>query len=443
MKASRATFVQLAAAMSAGILTALLFTTSASANDAALQPGLTEDWNGARTDLTNEGLQFQVKGIFEGAYNPSGGDNNSAAGAGELDFVALADLGKLVGDDGGSVEAKITKRFGANLVDVAGLDTLMQVQEIWGRGDIWRLTMLSFSQDIFDKKLNVEFSRLNAGADFDAFSCNFENLGFCGSVPGNIVGDYWYNSPVSQWGGRLKANVSDTVYLEAGAYQINPDNLAHGFSFDFSGGNGTLIPFELGWKPKLLSGLPGEYNIGGWIVTMHAPDVFNDVNGDPLQVTGLLARQDYGRSGFYLSLKQQVTGNAPPDDAPPGANGKGLTLFANFTRADTRTSMLDRQFAIGAVYKGAIPSRADDEIALAFGATHVNDRVARGEALHDVTALPFEPVQHTEYVTELDYRAQVGKGAELTPNLQYIADPGGAAAPNDIVVLGLKAALTL
>src|SRR6185437_7602964 len=140
MKASRATFVQLAAAMSAGILTALLFTTSASANDAALQPGLTGDWNGARTDLTNEGLQFQVKGIFEGAYNPSGGDNNSAAGAGELDFVALADLGKLVGDDGGSVEAKITKRFGANLVDVAGLDTLMQVQEIWGRGDIWRLT---------------------------------------------------------------------------------------------------------------------------------------------------------------------------------------------------------------------------------------------------------------------------------------------------------------
>ncbi len=426
-----------------GFLAVLLAGGTAFANDENLQPGLTGDWDGVRTNLENDGLQLQSKGIFEGADNPSGGDRQAATGAGEVDFLALADLDKLIGDEGGSLEAKITDRFGANLVTAAGLNTLMQPQEIWGRGDIWRLTQLSFSQDLFAKRVNIEFGRMNPGDEIDVFSCNFQNLNFCGSQPGNIEGDYWYNSPIGQWGGRVKANISQTVYLEAAAYQINPNNLTHGFSFDFSGGKGALIPLELGWKPKLLGNLPGVYQLGGWYSTMRAPDVFADSNGNPLAVTGLPARQDTGRSGFYVSLKQQVTGEAPPNGAPPTTNGEGLTLFANFTQADEHTSMLDRQFAIGAVYKGAIPGRADDELALAFGTTHVNDRVALGQALHDIVALPFEPIQNTEYVTELDYRIVVVKGAELTPNLQYIAAPGGVTKCSDIVVLGLKTMFTL
>jgi porin len=427
-----------------GSLVVLFASGTAFANDASFQPGLTGDWNGARTDLKNEGWQFQVKGVFEGAWNPSGGDHESATGANELDFMALADLGKLIGDDGGSVEANITKRFGANLVDVAGLNSLMQVQEIYGRGDIWRLTQLSFAQDLFNKAINIEFGRMNPGADFDVISCNFENLTFCGSTPGNVDGDYWFNSPVSQWGGRVKANLNDALDVEAGLYQINPKNLAHGFSFDFSGGQGELIPFELEWKPALIAGLPGDYQIGGWHSSMRAADVFYDVNRNAAAVTGLPSLMDHGRNGFFLDARQQVTGEAPPKDAVPGSYGKGLTLFAKYLQSDRDTSMMDRQFAVGATYKGAIPSRADDEIAVAFGATHINDRLADGEALHNAAGLvPLQPVQHTEYATELDYRAMVAQGAELSPNLQYIVDPGGVSARKDVFVLGLKATLTL
>ena len=165
-----------------GCAAALAVSSAAFANDTDFQPGLTGDWNGARTDLKNEGWQFQVKGVFEGAWNPSGGDHQSVTGANELGFAALADLGKLIGDDGGSIEANITKRFGANLVDVAGLNSLMQVQEIYGRGDIWRLTQLSFEQNLFNKAVSIEFGRMNPGADFDVIPCNFENLTFCGST---------------------------------------------------------------------------------------------------------------------------------------------------------------------------------------------------------------------------------------------------------------------
>ncbi len=424
-------------------LALLLGAGPALANDKTFQPGITGDWGGERSRLKDEGWQFQVRAIAEGAYNPVGGAHPAAAGAGELDLAGLVDLGKLIGDDGGSLEAKITDRFGASLKGAGALDTLMQVQEIWGRGDIWRLTQLSLAQDFFGKALNIELGRVNPGGDFDVFACNFQNLSFCGPPAGNIDGDYWFNSPVSQWGVRAKLSASDMFDAEIGVYQINPGNLARGFNFDFSGGKGELIPFKLEWKPALMFDLPGDYQIGGWYSTMRAPDVFYDVNRGPAVLTGLDPLVDHGRSGFFLSAKQQVTGEAPPKKAPLGTNGKGLTLFVNFTQSDRSTSMLDNQFGVGGIYKGAIPGRPDDEIALAFGTTHVNGRVANGQVLNNRAGLPFLPVQHTEFVTELDYRAILMPGAEISPNFQYISHPGGVGARKDIIVLGLKGTLAL
>jgi porin len=269
----------------------------------------------------DEGWQFQVKGVFEGAFNPSGGDREAAAGAGEADFKALADLGTLIGDQGGSLEAAITDRFGAKLDDAAGLHTLMQTQEIWGRGDIWRLTQLSFAQDLFDKKATIELGRMNPGADFDVLPCNFQNLTFCGAVGGNIDGDYWMNWPVSQWGARAQLQPSDSFSAGAGVYQINPRNIARGFSLDFSGGQGELIPYQVEWKPKLFA-LPGDYQLGGWYATMRADDIFLDADGAPAAVSGVAPLMDHGRKGFFITGRQQVTGDAPAADAPAGADGR-------------------------------------------------------------------------------------------------------------------------
>jgi porin len=426
------------------LMAAPLVSNAALATDQSFTPGFTGDWNGERTALKDQGWQFQVRGLFEGGYNASGGDAQAATGAGETDFDALADLGKLIGDDGGVLEAKVTDRFGANLVGAGGLNTLMQVQEIWGRGDIWRLSQLAFSQALLDKKLNIEVGRINPGGDFDVFACNFQNLNFCGPPAGAIDGDYWFNFPVSQWGARAKVKLSDDLDVEGGVYQVNPVNLTRGFTFDFSGGKGALVPYDIEWKPKLLGQLPGDFQLGGWYSDMTAPDTFYDVNRGPATVTSLPALMVHGRRGFFVSARQQLTGEAPAKDAPMGTNGEGLTAFVNFTQSDHSTSMLDNQFAIGAIYKGAIPGRSKDEIGLALGATHVSGRVALGEALHDAAGeTPFEPMQHAEYVTELDYRIIATSGVEISPNLQFVTDPGGVAGRDNVLVLGLRTALTL
>lgn len=412
------------------VLVALTMTAPAWAASGDHSFGLSGDWGGIRAALANDGITFPIKAYFEGAYNPAGGTSRTAAG--EIDLGVIGDLGKLANDPGGKVELTITDRYGAALGSAAGIDPLMEVQDLYGRGDIWRLTQLSFAQSFFGKALNIKGGRLDPGMDFDHLACHFQNLTFCGAQPGNMVGSYWYNAPVSEWGGRVKLNLPRDIYAEVGAYQVNPINLVHGFTFDTSHATGTLIPVEIGWKPKHgLTGLPATYKIGAWYSTTHAADLFDDANGAPKALTGLPGQNRRGLYGFYVSLKHQVTGVAGPMRS-------GLSLFLHYAEANRSTAVLDRQLALGGSYRGLLAERPRDSIALALGATHVNDRAAATEELADAAGFGITPIQHTEYVSEIDYRARLLHGLTLTPNLQVIDDPGGVSARPTAVVIGLR-----
>lgn len=419
------------------LATAVAFTVLAGEAGAAEKggPGLTGDWSGLRPQLAQDGIVFDLNLVFEGAYNPAGGERSRAQQAGQLSLGATGDLDKLLGIPDAKLKLVVTKREGNDLGADAGLNTLQQVQEVYGRGNIWRLTELSYEQGFADDTVDLKFGRVNPGNDFAMFSCDFENLTFCGAAPGNIAGDYWMNSPVSQWGARLKVYIAKGVYMQAGAYQIDRTDQENGRGFTLSaeGGRGTLIPVELGWYPS--TKLPGSYKLGGWYKTGHESDPFLDINHRPQAITGDPALQRDGSFGAYVNFQQQVTGADGGD--------RGLTLFLNGLVADPRTVELDRQFAVGVSYAGPFEVRPQDTVALALGTTHVNGRVADGEAAYNETALTQMPVQRSEYVAELDYRAQATGWLTLDPNLQLIHYPGGDETASDAVVIGLKAALKL
>src|SRR4029078_902899 len=136
--------------------------------------------------------------------------------------------------------------------------------------------------------------------------------------------------------------------------------------------------------PRFGDGLrPGSYKIGAWYDTSTADDVVDDVNGDPIELTGLPARQRDGRYGAYINFEQQLTGN--------------LHAFLNAVVADKRTATTNRQIAAGLIYTGPFSLRPEDDIGLAAGTTHVNSRVA------DVEDLQTLPEQTYEYAFELYY----------------------------------------
>lgn len=379
------------------------------------------DWNGTRRRLEDAGIDFQFGYTGEFASNPIGGIDSKVQYADQYTLGATFDLDRLFDLPDAKFQITLTQRTGRNLSEDARLGTLQEVQEIYGRGQTIRLTDFWYEQTYFNGIFDWKIGRMPVNEDFASFPCDFQNLTFCGSDPGNLVGDYIYNWPISQWGSRFKLNIEEIGYLQLGVYDANPKYLGvddQVLPVFFSHSTGALIPVEIGWTPRFgKNQLPGSYKFGAWYDTSSAADVLEDVNGNPFELTGLPARRHQGRYGAYLSIQQQVTEN--------------LGLFLNAVAADKRTSVTDRQVAVGLTYKGLFDARPEDDLGFAMGTTHINDRLLNATNRGN-----------SEYAFELYYTFRPRPGLLFRPNLQYVHRPGGGGSNDDVIALGLKTAAT-
>ena len=397
------------------------------------------DWDDLRGLLREQGIDFRVGYVSETATNPQGGREQLWRYTDQWTFSTQLDLQKLFGLSQAQFAVVITDRNGKNLSGDAELQSLQQVQEVYGRGQTWRWTEFYFDQKYADGLLDWKIGRLPEGDDFAAFSCEFMNLTFCGSQPGNLVGSYWYNWPVSQWATRLKANIKGFGYVQVGAYEINPSYLLTRYALDLGsppGATGVLAPFEIAWLPTF-GKLAGSYKFGGWYNSSTAPDVVENTLGQPLAIDGGHPLMRHGQYGAYINFLQRLL-------TLGGADSKrGLSVFLNATYADRRTSTLDSQVALGMLYTGPFESRPGDEIGVGVGETHVNSRVADLERQENADGFGPVGVQTSEWVGEIFYNVHVFGWLDLRPNVQYVDQPGGVARNTNDVILGLKLAINL
>lgn len=389
-----------------------------------------------RTRLKDRGVDLSLSYGSETAWNVRGGERERVRETGQFTFGATLDMEKLAGIEGGTFQGTVTYRRGYDLGEKAGLGVLQQVQEVYGRGQTWRLTQFWYQQELGDSGVDLKLGRMTMGEDFAAFSCEFMNLTFCGSQPGNIVGDYWFNWPVSQWAARVRVETANDLYAQAGVFEVNPKNLENDFTIGhFKGATGVLVPLEVGWEPALgPNELPGYYKLGGWYNTANGNDVHLDINRAPRSLTGLPPLRRSGRYGGYVMVQQQVSGRAEE-----ARTVSGLTLFFNATQADRNTSRIDNQITAGLFYTGLLQARPEDVVGLAVGRTNVNARAGRD--LPGPRRRAEKP--GAEYAAELFYGFHVSEWLVLQPNVQYIVNPGGFDNNRDIVVFGLKANLVL
>jgi porin len=392
---------------------------------------------GAAAKPHDDGIELAARFDFEVATNIGGGARRRVAEADQLVLGATVDAGKLLGVTGGMFQATITYRHGKDLGAVADLGTLQQVQEVYGRGQTWRLTQLWYSQVFAGGAADVKLGRLTQGEDFGDFPCQFMNLSFCGMPAGNLVGDYWFNWPVSQWGARLRVRTG-RFYVMAGAYEDDPRDLDRAFAVGHvQGATGVLAPVELGYNARRGSGaLPGTYKLGGWYNSSDGDDVRLAANRQPLGVSGLPPLRRSGRYGVYLQIQQQLSGSA--ENGPDGpVTVRGLVGFINVTQADRQTSLTDNQVALGLSYTGMLTARPKDQLGLAIGRTNFNGR-AEAHA-----ATPGRGPLDAEYVFEFDYGIHATDWLTVRPNIQYVVNPGGNRRADGVVILGLKGAITI
>ncbi len=373
-----------------------------------------------RTKLKDQGIDLSLTLVDEAVTNVAGGTKTNSAQAGQLALQAKFDLAKLAGIQGGMVGVTLVDRFGQNLNTLANIPALQLTNEVFGRGDITRLTEFYYSQKLFDGRLELKGGRLPVGADFFFGQCEFVNLTFCGGQPGNILGGYIFNWPVSQWGGVAHYNITNELQFSVGVYDANPNYLTTSDASIFaapgipssSAAAGVLVPAELTWRGPTFNGLPGVWRLGGWYDDASTIDgglpgiivTIPGVGGVPAQNLG----DQRGRYGIYESILQQLTSE--------GRGPQGWYAFLNSSFGDHRTSFQDYQIALGFKHTGTFVGRPDDEVGFAVGTTHVNSAAA---------ALGNPNAGGNEVPIEAWYGWQATGWLNLKFDAQYVINPGG------------------
>lgn len=377
----------------------------------AESPWMLGDWNGQRSALQQKGYDFSFgyTGEMATLLDASHSSSHGTEYADQFAFGTHFDLDKILGWQDTEAQITITERNRRSLSQTSdALDGhLSSTQEVWGRGQTWRLTDLWIKKKFMDQKLDIKVGRFGEGEDFNSFDCDFQNLALCGSQVGNGVGDQWYNWPVSQWAARVKYNLRPDLYAQVGVYEYNPENLERGKGFNLStdGSHGAIIPAELVWTPKIgAQKLPGEYRAGYYYSTADAVVIAHQDQKDQHQ-------------GGWIVAKQQLT-------AHNGDVSRGLTGFVNATVHDSETNNVSDMQNIGLVYKGAMDSRPKDEIAFGLARINLNDDLNDGRS--------------EEYDAEVYYGLHATNWLTIRPNIQYIRHVGAYKNGENAWVGGIK-----
>lgn len=404
----------------------------------------TGDWGGLRQELYDKGYDFSLEYVGEMGSNLDGGynDDTTARYSDQFAIGVQMNLEKILGWHDAEFKLAITERSGNNIsndrIGDPRAGTLSSSQEVWGRGQTWRLTQMWVKQQYFDGKLDVKFGRFGEGEDFNSFPCDFQNLSFCGSQVGNYV-NTWYNWPISQWALRVKYNITPEVFAQIGVYEQNPSYLetGNGFKLSGSGAKGTVVPVEVVWSPTV-NALPGEYRVGYYFSSPSADDVYDGADGQPQAISGGAFKSRSSKHGWWVVAQQQLT-------SADGDASRGLSIFANATVHDKATNFVDNYQQIGLTYKGLVASRPHDDIGIGIARIHVNDDVQdRARLLNQISGIDdydnpgFLPIQKTEYNSEIYYGVHVTDWLTVRPNLQFVKHPGGVDQVDDALVAGIK-----
>ncbi|WP_349811711.1 carbohydrate porin [Xanthomonas dyei] len=394
------------------------------------------DWGGLRSKLADDGIQFKLAHFSQTAHNTSGGLRERTAYADQFFLGGYFDLERLWGWSGADFKLEITNRNGELINNTAGIPTLLQSQQIFGRGDVTRLTQFSLTQRLFDDKLTLKAGRLYPSADFFALNCNYQHLTFCSGGSSNYISNNWYGDPLSAWGGVVTFSPDKRWFFRVGGYDANPQNRStdQGLKLGTSGDDhGTLLVAEVEYKPDYGNGIDGDYRIGATRNSNDQLRVYTR-SGVPTSLgTDPAALQDTDRA-FYANFEQQVTSN--------GAGG-GLRLFASVIDADDEVSTVGQVLAIGGFWKGLSAARPNDRIGVAVGRNALSERLRAAQTRYN-QRLPAGTaaigVQRYEYPIELNYNIAVSRGIEVMPSVQYIRHPGGLDGDN-ATIFGLQVSL--
>ena len=393
---------------------------------------LTGDWNGKRTELANQGIKFDGTIAVDGSYLAVGGYNphRSPTFGTQFGLGTTLDMEKLANLDGVTIRALVTARQGQSTtldgVQAPDAPQWANSQANWGRGNSGSRLSELYIDKKFDSGWGIRAGRMGLGTEFNTMACDFQNNAFCAAQMGKWQGKLWYNTPVSQWGARLKYQINPEFFTQVGVFEYNPENALerHGWNLDTKNADGVNILSEAVWSPKkALNGLPGNYRFGVLYNTADNPKNQYDVG----QKAGAVGED---RSyGGWIGFEQQLTS--------AGEGRRGLHSFGNFTFHDQVTTAVDNSQQLGLKYIGLWDNQPNDILGLAVNRVHVNDRYRDFVNASRVGTNKTQLDKDAEYNIEINYSYYPTKWFMLRPLVQYVINPGATSQVDDAFIVGL------
>ena len=413
---------------------------SSAASDFPVSRYLTGNWNGLRDDWQQAGVELFFNATAEPMRNISGGERIGGTWPSNLGLELHLDLAKLLGVANTGLLVKVSKRDGnsVSIEDVAPSQggNLFPVQELYG-GQTLKLANVQFNTRLFDDQLDLAYGRLVANDDFlrSPLYCQFLNNAICGSPKAVFFENPFAFSayPSAQWGLRARLGAEQSRWtLQLGLYDADidlkggdptaPARNRHGTDWSF-GDNGVVLAGELQYRHDSATGLDGRYKLGGFWMNGDYQDLSST---DP-------AATVRGNAMLWLTADQTLW---RPTAASESASERGISGFATWILSlEDKVNLMSQQFSLGLVWQGPFASRAQDALGLAVSRGWVSTEQNKARRAQGLATA------HTETALELNYRIALGRGLALTPDIQYILDPGATGDIDNAWLVGAKISL--
>lgn len=385
---------------------------------------LAGDWNGERTRLAEKGIlfQFELDQFLQGNTHGGKDTNNAARYFGSWDLRLKFDTARMGLWPGGLFEIMAESQFGDSVNDevggVANDDALFPIP---GYRDV-TVSQFSFTQALSEHfglilgKLDItggdknEFAWIQ-GDDFLHASFGWNPV-TARTVPYTPLGAGLF--VLGDWG-IWTFNILDT---EGSANES-------GFDTVFEGGTSLASEVRFNVQPF---DLPGHQLFGGtwsdknFIALEQDPRLGLDLMGNRLLRTAIriigLARESSSWS-FYYNFDQYFY--VEPEDEK-----QGVGLFGRFGLSDGQANAIETFYSFGVGGTGIIPDRDRDKFGIGYFYTGYSGDLQEMVSLDDTQGV------------EIFYRFEVTPWFHLTPDLQFIVNPGGRGDADVAIVYGLR-----
>ena len=267
-----------------------------------------------------------------------------------------------------------------------------QVSELW------------YKHTFLDEKLWVKLGKMEANYDFNNIEYAAEFINSSAALNPTIPMPTY---PDQDWGGVTGIKPAEWFSCNFGVYQgkINGSRSIGNTLGDL---RGPMLIVEPSFKYGI-GGLPGMVNIGSWWNGRR----FAAYHNNPAN------HAYYGKSYGYYAFWQQLLWKEKPGNEECG---QGIGLFAEYGWAPKNRSEVEDFVGGGLRWKGALPSRDDDVMGLGVFTVNFSDQAGFKE--------------HSETAIELFYKLQLTGWLAMQPDIQYIANPGGAGNRNALALGG-------